>query len=49
MSAPCSLLGESLAGLGQVGLVQKPMARDGALYLDFLRLSTHLLGMVKNK
>jgi len=35
--------------MAQAGLVQKPMFRNGALYLDFLRLSAYLLGMVQNK
>jgi len=33
----------------QAGLVQKPLFRDAALYLNFLRLSAYLLGRVKKE
>jgi len=35
--------------MSQVGRVQKPMFRNGALNLDFLRLSAYLLGKVKKE
>jgi len=35
--------------MAQSGLVQKPMFRNGALYLDYLRLSAYLLGKVKKE
>jgi hypothetical protein len=33
----------------QAGLVQKPLFRDTALYLNFLTLSAYLLGRVKKE